>query len=292
MIDLHLHSNQSDGLDSPTELVEKAEKLGLKAIALTDHDTIDGIEEFLSVGEAKNTITISGIEFSIKHEPDRDIKDVHIVGLNINHRSPDIIKTLELQLEGRLQQKRAICERLREEYDYDITYEEVKAVADSNSVGRPHIVEIMIQNNPGKVKHKSKDQLFRMISLGGDAYVDREFEVSLEESIKVIKKTRGIPILAHPGIYEVSDRTKFVELCIEAGIEGIEIEYPYSKNRPFYGTDKDDWAQENLPILYRNLADKYNLIKSGGSDYHGGKKGIKIGEVEVPDKYLLDILSS
>jgi hypothetical protein len=291
VIDLHIHSNKSDGLDSPNELVYKAKELGLKAIALTDHDTIDGVEEFLSAGENENLITIPGIEISIKHEPEREIKDVHIVGLNLDHRYPELIRTLQHQLEGRLQQKEAICKRLREDFGYDITYKEVKEVADSNSVGRPHIVEIMIKNNPSKVENKSKNQLFKMISLGGEAYVDREFEVSLEEAIKLIKNAHGIPILAHPGIYEVSDREAFVKLCINAGIQGIEIEYPYNKNRPFYGTDKQQWAQEYLPNFYRQIANKYNLIKSGGSDYHGGKKGLKIGEVQVPDKYLINILS-
>jgi len=291
MIDLHLHTDASDGLDTPTELVHKANNLGLKAIAITDHDTIDGVQEFLSAGEKKKIITIPGIELSIKHEPEREIKDVHIVGLNIDHHSSLLIKTLEKQLEGRLKQKEAICNRLREEFGYDITYKEVKSIADSNSVGRPHIVEIMIQNNPEKVKEKTKNQLFKLISLGGEAYVDRPFEVSLEEAIKLIQKARGIPILAHPGIYEVSDRVAFVELCIDAGIEGIEIEYTYNKNRPFYETDKANWAQTHLPDLYRGLAEKYNLIKSGGSDYHGGKKGIKIGEANVPDDYLVDIFS-
>ncbi|TFF87871.1 MAG: PHP domain-containing protein [Promethearchaeota archaeon] len=292
MLDLHLHSTKSDGLDSPTELVNKAAELGIKAIAITDHDTIDGVEEFLSAGEKKKIITIPGIEISIRHEPEREIKDVHIVGLNIDHHSPPLIKALKLQLEGRLQQKRAICKRLREEFNYEITYEEVKNIASSSSVGRPHIVEIMIKNNPDKVKNKTKNELFKMISLGGKAYVDREFEVNLEESIELIKKASGIPVLAHPGVYEVSDRVKFVKLCVNAGIEGIEIEYPYSKNRPFYGTKKANWAQKTLPELYRNLAIEYHLIKSGGSDYHGGKKGLKIGEVEVPDKYLIDILSN
>jgi len=290
MIDLHLHSSQSDGLDTPRELVKKANLLNLKAIALTDHDTIDGIKEFLSVGETKKIITLSGIEFSIKHEPDRDIKDVHIVGLNIDHTSPQLIRILKRQREGRFQQKEDICRRLAQELGYDITFDEVQQVAKSTTIGRPHIVEVLIRNNPDKVKDKTKDQLFKMISLGGEAYVHRKFEVTLEQSISVIKKAQGIPILAHPGIYEVSDREEFVKMCINAGIEGIEIEYPYAKNRPYVDTQKASWAQQYLPNFYRELSDQYDLIKSGGSDYHGGKKGLKIGEVEVPDEYLLDIL--
>ena len=290
MIDLHLHSNCSDGIDTPNELIDKSLKLGMKAISLTDHDSIDGIQEFLRYGEDKNIIVIPGIEISIREEPKRELEDVHIVGLNIDHTSRKLIQTLKLQLEGRLNQKKAICKRLREELGYQITYKEVEAVAGGETVGRPHIVEIMVKNNADKVKGKTKNELFKMISLGGTAFVDREFELSLEESIEIINATGGIPILAHPGIYEVSDRSKFIEFCVEAGIKGIEVEYTYAKNRPWVNTDQEKWAQTFLPDFYRKQAEKYNLIKSGGSDYHGGKKGIIIGEALVPDEYLKFII--
>ena len=286
MIDLHLHSTASDGEDAPSELIERAEKLQLKAIALTDHDSIDGVEEFLSYGEKRDIIVLPGIEISIRHEPARELIDVHIVGLNIDHTSPHLKRTLQDQLNGRLQQKRDICKRLREELNYDITYEEVKAVAGGQTVGRPHIVQIMIKNNPQKVEGKTKNELFKMISIGGAAFVDRGFELNLEESIEVIEASGGIPILAHPGIYETEDRAKFVKMCVEAGIKGIEIEYPYNKNRPWVNTDRKEWAQEFLPEFFRKQAEKLDLIKSGGSDYHGGKKDIEIGEARVPDAYL------
>ena len=117
-------------------------------------------------------------------------------------------------------------------------------------------------------------------------YVDREIELNLEESIDLITSVGGVPILAHPGIYNVSNRAKFIEFCVSAGIKGIEIEYTYAKNRPFYDTDKANWAQEFYPNYYRGIAEKINLVKSGGSDYHGGIKGIKIGDSNVPDEYL------
>ncbi|MFW9898255.1 MAG: PHP domain-containing protein [Candidatus Thorarchaeota archaeon] len=290
MIDLHLHSNKSDGLDTPSQLIDKAQKLNIRAIALTDHDTIEGVQEFLSYGEQKDIIVLSGIELSIRHEPEREIKDIHIVGLNIDYNSTKLIKTLKLQKEGRLKQKKQICDRLREEQGYNITYEEVKSVAGTHIVGRPHIVEIMIKNNPDKIKGKTKNDLFKMISLGGIAYVYREFKLNFEESIELINAAGGVPIIAHPGIYNVSNRSKFIEFCVNAGIKGIEIEYTYSKNRPFYNTEKAKWAQEYFPDFYRKLAKQFNLIKSGGSDYHGGKKGIKIGDANVPSKYLKNFI--
>ena len=155
MIDLHLHSNCSDGLDSPSQLIEIALSRNIRAIALTDHDTIDGIQKFLSYGEDKDIITISGIEISIRHEPKREIEDVHIIGLNIDSTSPQLIKILNQQKEGRFEQKRQICKRLRDEFGYNITFNEVKAIAGKNSVGRPHIVEVMIKNNPDKIKGKT-----------------------------------------------------------------------------------------------------------------------------------------
>ncbi len=286
MIDLHLHSTASDGSDTPSQLINHAIDLKLKAIAITDHDTIAGIKEFLSFGELKEIIVIPGIEISIRHEPKRELIDVHIIGLNIDHTSTKIVNTINNQIKGRLEQKKAICKRLKDEFGYDISFEEVKSIAGGPVVGRPHIVEIMKKNNPKKVLGKSKNELFKMISIGGSAFVDREVELNLEESIELISSVGGIPILAHPGIYDFSDHKKFIEMCINAGIKGIEVEYTYAKNRPYVGTDKSNWAQKYFPDYFRKIAKSHNLIKSGGSDYHGGKKNIIIGEANVPNKYL------
>jgi len=286
MIDLHLHSSASDGLDNPSQLIEHALKVKLKAIAITDHDTIGGIEEFLSYGEQKQIIVIPGIEISIRHDPIRQLIDVHIIGLNIDHNSTKLINSINEQIKGRLEQKKAICRRLRDEFGYDISIEDVKAIAGSKIIGRPHIVEILRKNNPRKVEGKSTNELFKLISIGGAAFVNRKVELNLEESIELIKSAGGIPILAHPGIYEISDWKEFVKFCIEAGIEGIEVEYIYAKNRPYYETGKANWAQSYFPDYFRKIANEFKLIKSGGSDYHGGKKQIMMGEANVPDRYL------
>lgn len=286
MIDLHLHSTASDGSDEPYQLITQAINLKLQAIAITDHDTISNLEDFLSIGELKEIIVIPGIEISIRHELIRELIDVHIIGLNIDHNSVTLVNTINDQIKGRSEQKKAICKRLRDEFEYDISFEEVKSIAGSRVVGRPHIVEIMKKNNPDKVKGKSKNELFKMISIGGSAFVDRDIELNLEESIELINSVGGIPILAHPGIYDVSDHKKFIEMCIKAGIKGIEVEYTYAKNRPYVGTDKTKWAQKYFPDYFRKIAKDYNLIKSGGSDYHGSKKDIKMGEANVPDNYL------
>ena len=179
---------------------------------------------------------------------------------------------------------------MEDEFGYKISFEDVKAIAGSQVIGRPHIVEIMKKNNPEKVKGKTTNELFKMISIGGAAFVDRKIELNLEESIELIKSAGGIPILAHPGIYEVSDRKKFIEFCIDSGIEGIEVEYTYAKNRPFYNTDKAEWAQQYFPNYFRKIANNFNLIKSGGSDYHGSIKGIKMGEANVPDTYIKNFI--
>ena len=214
MIDLHLHSNSSDGLDSPSQLINKALKLNLKAIALTDHDTIAGLGEFLSFAEELEIIALPGIEISIRHEPERNLIDVHIIGLNIDNNSTKLLTCINEQIKGRLKQKEDICKRLSNEFGYNIPFNEVKMIAGSSVVGRPHIVDIMIKNNPEKVKEKSKNELFKMISIGGKAFVEREIELNLEESIELIKAAGGIPILAHPGIHEVPNRVKFIELYL------------------------------------------------------------------------------
>ncbi|MFX1522618.1 MAG: PHP domain-containing protein [Promethearchaeota archaeon] len=286
MIDFHLHSTGSDGLDTPSQLIDKAMELKLKAIALTDHDNIKSLKEFILYGEEKEIIVLPGIEISIRHEPVRELIDVHIIGLNIDYESLKLINAIDEQIKGRIEQKKAIVKRLRDEFGYNITFKEVKTIAGSTIIGRPHIIEILIKNNANKIKGMSKNDLFKMISIGGEAFVDREVELNFEECIELIKSAGGVPILAHPGIYEVSDRKKFIKFCVGAGIEGIEIEYTYSKNRPYYETNKALWAQEYFPNFYRKLAKNFNLLMSGGSDYHGGKKGIRIGDANVPDNYL------
>ncbi|MFX0036297.1 MAG: PHP domain-containing protein [Candidatus Hermodarchaeota archaeon] len=290
MIDFHLHTSASDGLTTPSQLIDQALFLKLKAIAITDHDTIEGIDDFLSYGESKNIITIPGIEISIRNELKRELINIHIIGLNIDHTSVIFINRINEQIKGRLEQKKAICKRLRDEFDYNISFDDVKAIAVHQVVGRPHIVEIMERNNPDKVKGKSRKELFEMISIGGAAFVDRKVELNLEESIDLINSSGGTPILAHPGIYEVAKREKFLQQFIKAGIKGLEIEYTYAKNRPFYDTERTKWAQEFFPNYYRKLAETYNLKKSGGSDYHGGKKGIIIGEANVPDSYIKNFI--
>ena len=151
MIDLHLHTSASDVSLTPSQLIEEALNFKLKAIAITDHDTIAGIEEFLSFGESKEIIVIPVIEISIRHEPIRGLIDVHIIGLNIDHSSNRLISTIDDQIKGRLDQKKAITKRLRDEFGYDISFKEVKANAGGKVVGRPHIVEIMIKNNVAKI---------------------------------------------------------------------------------------------------------------------------------------------
>ena len=287
MIDLHMHSNFSDGSDTPTQLIDKALKLNLKAIALTDHDTIDGLEEFLSYGSEKDILTLPGIEISIDNDPMNENKDVHVIGLNIDIHSSEFKSTLEKQLDARIKQKEGIVKRLREEFGYDITFDEVQNLAGSKSIGRPHIIEILLKNNKDELKDKTREELFKFIGSGGPAYVPRTFKLDLKGAIDLIKTAHGTSILAHPGMYSIPCNEEFVKVCIEKGIEGIEVEYTYDKNRPFYGTDKAEWAQSTLPDYYREIAKKYDLIKSGGSDYHGlSKKNIEMGDANVPNDYL------
>lgn len=288
MIDLHIHSNFSDGMDTPAQLIENTllSNKKIKAIALTDHDTIEGLKEFLTLGEETNLIVIPGIEISTEDDLQRGFKDVHIVGLNIDPESIKLTNILKAQLKSRIEQKKKICKRLREEFGFNIDFQEVKSIAGGNSIGRPHIVKVLIKNNPELTKDHTENDLFKMIGTGGKAHVLRDFELSLEESIDLIKASGGISILAHPGLYHLENRAKFVEICVQSGIKGIEIEYPYEKSNPFINTDKSSWAHEYLPKYFANLAEKHGLIKSGGSDYHGANKNIQIGDANVPDTYL------
>jgi len=290
MIDLHLHSKFSDGTDTPSELVDKALKLNLKAIALTDHDTVAGLEDFLSYGSEKGLHVIPGIELSVANEKNNPNRDVHVIGLNIDFRSSEFIRVLEKQASARFEQKKAIVSRLREEFGYDITFAEVQELAGSKSIGRTHIVKVLVKNNKDEFVDTPRTERYQFIGSGGPAYVPRTFKTNLKDAIDLIKIANGIPILAHPGMYATPCNEEFVKVCVEKGIQGIEVEYTYDKNRPFVGTDKAQWARSTLPGYYAKIADKYALIKSGGSDYHGlNKEYIEMGDAKIPDKYLTQL---
>jgi len=250
-VDLHTHSFYSDGTASPAELVQMALDSGLRSIALTDHDTVEGIDEFLASGNDQELELFSGLEISSTH---RDFS-LHILGYGIDHKNKDLVKWLIPLQEGRIKRNKEIISKLQK-MGHNIQLEELDSISHYGQTGRPHIARLL------KIKgivQSNKDAFSLYLRKGGPAFADR-FAYSATESINIIHKAGGIAVLAHPGILE--KHTKALPLLItelvERGLDGIEAYYP--SHAP------------TMEKKIRSFARKYQLVLTGGSDYHGNNR--------------------
>lgn len=251
--DLHCHTTASDGLFTPWELIQAASALGLKAVGLTDHDTVSGWSEGLKAGAEFGVDILRGIELNTEWEG----IEVHILGYEPDPESSQLQnKLLELR-EARAERMLKILNRLRD-LKIDITVEEIRRIARGESVGRPHVAQALLQR--GYVK-TIKEAFDRYIGLGAPAYVPR-FKLTPEEAIQLIRKAGGIAVLAHPGIHQLG---KLIPTWVKAGLQGIEVSHSEH-------TLEDERN-------YCALAEQFHLIKTGGSDFHGEerKPGVKLG---------------
>lgn len=247
-LDLHLHSLYSDGTSTPSELVQLAVDSGLSGIALTDHDTVEGIEEFLTHGKEHEIEVFSGLEISATH---RDLS-MHILGFGIDHHNSELLDWLYKLQEGRANRNKQIIEKLRK-MGHDIQPYELESLSPCGQTGRPHIAKLLL--NKGIVQ-STRDAFNLYLRKGGPAFAER-FAYSASESIDMIHRAGGIAVLAHPGILEQQTNALSLVMAelVERGIDGIEAYYP-----------------SHTPTLEKKLfsfAQKYQLVLTGGSDYHG-----------------------
>ena len=282
-VDLQTHSIASDGTCTPTEIVELAARKGIRVLSITDHDSVLGVHEAMIAGECLGIEIVPAVEFSTRDEPDKDFMELHLLGYFIDPDDPTLHKILSRIIQGRVDQKRLQIQKLQS-LGFDISEEEVFALADGVP-GRPHIAQVALRRNPHLVT--GKQQLFdEYLTVGGKAYVTRPFEVSLEEAIQVVLAAGGVPVLSHPAAYpDVQDPVKVVRCAVPLGLRGIEINYTYDKNRPHYGISKT--GLQALICRFDALADELGLFKTGGSDFHGDRKPIELGEMGmVYEDYL------
>ena len=276
MIDLHVHSYKSDGTLTPSELVAYAVKKGLTAFALTDHDTTDGLKEALETATAfakqgKQIEVIPGIEFSTEYEG----KDIHIVGLYIDYKMPVFQQNLQEFVDSRINRNKKMCDKLREEGGIDITYEKLIAENPDAVITRSHYAQYLYHH--GYIK--SLPEAFeRYIGDHCKYFIPRE-KVTPVQAVQLILEAGGIPILAHPILYHMSE-PKLKKLTLElkeAGLVGIEAIYSTYNSR------------EERQI--RALAKECDLCISGGSDFHGNAKpgldlGTGYGRLYIPEEIL------
>lgn len=270
IVDLHVHSNKSDGSLSPTELVNYAVEKGLSAFALTDHDTTDGIEEALSAAKGKNIEVIPGIEFSTEYEG----QDIHIVGLYIDYKSDYFKRRLVNFVNGRKIRNKEMCRRLTE-HGIPVAYEELAAEFPGCVITRSHYARFML--NHGYVK-SLKEAFERYIGDHRPCFVPRK-KITPMRAVEIILKAGGFPILAHPLLYHMSKSRleKLVALLKDMGLQGLEAVYC-----TYTASDEREM---------RALAAKYDLCISGGSDFHGSAKpGLDLatgyGKLFIPQEIL------
>lgn len=279
-IDLHVHSSCSDGTFSPTELVDYAMEKGLAAFALTDHDSIDGLEEAMEYAERlKNhpcrqvPEVIPGIELSSEYQG----QDIHVVGLFINYRDEIFQNRLREFVDSRTNRNRKMCSLLQQ-FGIPVTYEELLEAYPDSVITRAHYARFMLEK--GYVK--SRQEAFeRYLGDHAPCFIPRE-KITPAQAVQLILQTGGAPVLAHPILYHMSEEhlDELVKELKEAGLMGIEAIYStYS-------------AADERQI--RALASKYDLLISGGSDFHGANKpgldlGTGYGKLFVPQELLREI---
>lgn len=257
-IDLHTHSNKSDGTDSPNELIQNAVATGLTVVALTDHDSTEGWAEATGVAKGADIELIKGIEISTK----LDGKSIHLLGYEFDPTNKPLLVELGKVLDGRNSRLPATLERLRG-LGIDIDAKDVRRhSANAAAMGRPHVADALVEL--GVVANR--DEAFaQYLTPGKPAYVDR-YAADLETAIELVSAAGGRTVLAHPwsrGSKRVLTKSRIASLK-EVGLDGLEV-------------DHNDHDQEDRATLGQ-IARELDLVRTGSSDYHGtGKIGFDLG---------------
>lgn len=270
LVDLHVHSNASDGSCSPTEVVHLAEKAGLAAIALTDHDTVSGIDEALEASDPLQVSVVPGVELSCIYKE----KEIHILGLYIRHHDPELLSFLESSAKKRAERNRIMLEAFQKD-GFEITMDDLFCGCPDTVITRAHFARALLKK--GYVK--TVDQAFRKYLNPDRPYFRKREKITPEESIQAIVNAGGFPVLAHPCQYKLGwQETEELILRLKAcGLSGLECFH--SSNNP------------NESGRLRMLAEKHDLAITGGSDFHGAAKpdiriGCGRGNLKVPAFYL------
>ena len=258
--DLQLHSTASDGSDSPSEVVRRAARKGYSAIALTDHDTTEGVPEAATQAAALGVELIPACELSTLDDSERQI-DILAYGIDIGDE--DFQATLNTIRSGRMGRAYLMVQRLNE-LGYEVSWDRVQAIAGGENIGRPHVARAMVEAG---VVSKIKDAFTAEFILdGGRCYVQR-VKITPAEAIDQIHRAGGVAVAAHPGRTNLSDDE--IASLTAAGLDGLEVHYPrHSK-------------AETLRFL--ELAGRLDLLVTGGSDDHGDiNEGRQMGRVRLP----------
>jgi predicted metal-dependent phosphoesterase TrpH len=274
-IDLHIHSTASDASFTPAEILDHAQKLNLAAIAITDHDSIDGSREALRIGIPSSINFLTGVEISAAHPPFfPGSGSFHILGYDIRLDNRDLNQALSKLQDARKNRNPAIL-KLLNKLGFKISLEEVKQEAGEGQLGRPHIAYAMVKKGYVASITEAFD---KYLGNNGPAYVDK-YRIECEQAITIIRAAGGVPVLAHPALLNIENDQKFDVLLqdlMKIGLAGIEVYYPGHSPRQIR--------------QYTELAGKYGLLMTGGTDFHGTitpeiKMGSGKGSLFIP--YML-----
>lgn len=258
-IDLHTHSNVSDGTDTPTELIKAAVRAGLDVVALTDHDAFDGLDEASAAGEREGIVVLRGMELSCS----ADGQSIHLLAYGADANDPQLAREMAMVRGGRSGRLLPVLDKLAE-LGVPVTEAAVLAkVGDSPSVGRPHIADAMV--DAGHVRNR-KEAFDRFLADGGPAHVPR-YTIDVGRGIDLVHGAGGVAVIAHPwgrGREEALPPEVLRSLVAEHGLDGIEVDHQ----------DHDAETRARL----RPLAESLGVLITGSSDYHGtGKQDHDLG---------------
>jgi len=272
-MDFHLHTTASDGKFTPEQIVDMALKSRFEAIAITDHETSQGvlaaIDHLKRISREKDLQIIPGIEISCD-EKERGFYEIHILGLNVEPNHACLKNFTQSVEEARVDEKKEMVKKLNS-LGYNISYEEVESLAEG-MIGRPHIAQILIKNHASEFT--SISEVFdKLIGRGKPAYVERT-KPTVAEAIQLIHEAGGKAYLAHPFVFEKKDVDDLVKIFIECGGEGIETHYPY---HPRYEKNVTEEKSRQYNESAIKIAKEHNLLQTAGTDCHGDNDKIKMG---------------
>ena len=272
LIDLHTHSTSSDGSMTPSELVKHAAENSISAIALTDHDTVSGVEEAIKAGEKYGVEIVPAIEFSVK-----SATETHILGYYIDINNAQLKSILKEIIEKRIE-RNVVTAELLQKIGFDVTLEEAAAIAPGGIIGRAHFARVMM--NKGYVS-SVKEAFDKYLSSGKPAYFGNQ-KLEARTVIEAIHAAGGVAFLAHPHLIKISDDELeiFLAELKSYGLDGMEGYY----------TDYD----EEMQSKFQAMAKKFGLAISGGTDFHAAMKphisiGKGTGNMAIPYSVLSDI---
>ncbi len=264
-IDFHMHTTYSDGHYTPFELIKKVKKQNIDIISITDHDSINGLEEAIAIGKDLGVEVIPGVEIST----DVEDKEVHLLGYFLDINNSELKKYLSFFREERYHRALRMVKKLNA-IGHAITIDDVLEVTNSSAIGRPHVALAMVKKG---IVNDYYEAFQKYLRDGAPAY-ERKIHVSPQSALKLINDAGGLSFIAHPGHLKES----ILMTLINSGVDGIEVTHP----------SHNSYQHK----FYRGIVNQYCLLESGGSDFHGGEKGDEdnLGKFWLAPKHYKEML--